>query len=130
MTQDNRTEAGRPWTNRLKRTRSFGPITHELTPFVLNDRLYRVENHPRFLDFQTDDPTFRFHEDEIAFATWKRAPSSSAPCATITLAKDFSTESACMSLPGTTGRTCPGASTGRSTWSIRTTLSDGPARSR
>lgn len=53
------------WTNRLKRTISLGPITHEVTPFVLNDRFYRVENHPRFLDFPTDDPTYRFHEDEV-----------------------------------------------------------------
>ncbi len=53
------------WTNRLKRTASFGPIAHEATPFVLNDRLYRVENHPRYVDFHVDDPTYRFHEDEV-----------------------------------------------------------------
>lgn len=79
MTQDNRTEAGSPWTNRLKRTRSFGPITHELTPFVLNDRLYRVENHPRYLDFQTDDPAFRFHEDEIRIRDVETGDILSAP---------------------------------------------------
>ena len=65
MTQAKVIGAGKIWTNRLKRTGSFGPITHEVTPFVLNDRLYRVENHPRFLDFQTADPTYRFHEDEV-----------------------------------------------------------------
>ena len=53
------------WVNRLKRTASIGIATHEVTPFVFNDRLYRVENHPRFLHFPTDDPTYRFHEDEV-----------------------------------------------------------------
>jgi len=65
MTRKETCERQELWTNRLKRTVSLGPITHEVTPFVWNDRLYRVENCPRFLDFQVEDPTYRFHEDEI-----------------------------------------------------------------
>lgn len=65
MTQDGRFMTDRPWTNRLRRKASLGSISHEVTPFVFNDRLYRVENHPRFLDFKTPDPTYRFHEDEV-----------------------------------------------------------------
>ena len=55
----------KPWTNRLKRTLSLGPISGEVTPFVWNDRLYRVENHPRYFDFPVADPTYRFNEDEV-----------------------------------------------------------------
>lgn len=65
MTHNADGQCRKPWANRLKRTLSLGPITHEVTPFVWKDRLYRVENHPRFLDFQVADPTYRFHEDEI-----------------------------------------------------------------
>jgi alpha-L-fucosidase len=65
MEQINNTVDHLQWVNQLKRTNSIGTPTHEVTPFVLNDRLYRVENHPRFLDFSVEDPTYRFHEDEI-----------------------------------------------------------------
>lgn len=65
MTHRTPIEAGTTWTNRLRRAGSFGPVAHEITPFVLKGSLYRVENHPRFLDFQVKDPTYRFHEDEI-----------------------------------------------------------------
>lgn len=65
MRQEETGKCRQPWSNRLRRTASFGPVSHEVTPVVFNDRLYRVENHPRFLDFPTDDPTYRFHEDEI-----------------------------------------------------------------
>lgn len=44
----------------------LGPVAGEVTPFVFNDRLYRVENHPRYLDFKEQkDPTYLFHEDEV-----------------------------------------------------------------
>jgi alpha-L-fucosidase len=65
MTQKESDGRRKPWTNRLRRTVSLGPIAGEVTPFVWNERLYRVENYPRYLDFPVDDPTYRFHEDEI-----------------------------------------------------------------
>ena len=61
-----KTNQGKQWQNPLKRTSSLGPVAGEVTPFVFEDRLYRVENYPRYLDFpEQKDPTFRFHEDEV-----------------------------------------------------------------
>jgi len=58
--------AARPWENLLVRTAVIGPrISGEVTPFVLKDRLYRVENHPRNLDFKGKPPQYLYHEDEI-----------------------------------------------------------------
>lgn len=55
-----------PWKCRLYKTAVIGPnIAGEVTPFVLNNRLYRVENHPRQFDFPDQKPTYRFSEDEI-----------------------------------------------------------------
>jgi alpha-L-fucosidase len=54
------------WQNRLVKTAVIGPrIAAEVTPFVLNGRLYRVENHPRHFDFKGVPPDHRYHEDEI-----------------------------------------------------------------
>ena len=69
----------KPWTNRLKRVASFGPVAFEITPFVLNDRLYRLENYPRYLDFQVSDPSYRFHEDEIRIRDVETGAIISAP---------------------------------------------------
>ncbi len=55
-----------PWKCRLRRTIAIGPrIASETTPFVFNNRLFRVENHPRRSDFPDKEPTYRFLEDEI-----------------------------------------------------------------
>ncbi|MFA6717194.1 MAG: hypothetical protein WCS27_17580 [Victivallaceae bacterium] len=54
------------WKSRLVKTAVLGPrIACETTPFVLNDRLYRLENHPRAFDFPLESPTFKPDEDEI-----------------------------------------------------------------
>ena len=53
------------WTNRLARTASIGPVACEVTPFVWQNRLYRVENYPRYFDFPGARPDYRFLEDEI-----------------------------------------------------------------
>lgn len=55
-----------PWKNRLIKTTVIGPrIAAEPTPFVLNNRLYVLENHPRAFDFPEREPQYRYHEDEI-----------------------------------------------------------------
>lgn len=53
------------WANRLVRMASIGPVACEVTPFVWQGRLYRVENYPRYFDFPGAQPYYRFHEDEI-----------------------------------------------------------------
>lgn len=58
--------SARPWKCQLARTTIIGPrIAAETTPFILHDRLYRLENHPRSFDFIGKEPQYRFHEDEI-----------------------------------------------------------------
>lgn len=54
------------WKNPLVRRSVIGPrIAAEATPFVLNNRLYTIENHPRFFDFPGKEPQYLYHEDEI-----------------------------------------------------------------
>jgi alpha-L-fucosidase len=53
------------WTNRLARTASIRPVACEATPFVWQNRLYRVESYPRYFDFPGVRPDYRFFEDEI-----------------------------------------------------------------
>jgi len=54
------------WQCGLRRTAVIGPrIAAEATPFVLGNRLYRVENHPRSYDFPEKEPQYLYHEDEI-----------------------------------------------------------------
>ncbi len=65
MTLDQNGGRQEPWTNRLRRTASIGPVACEVTPLVWEGRLYRVENYPRYFDFPGAAPDFRFHEDEI-----------------------------------------------------------------
>jgi len=60
------TESPDTWKCPLKKTAVIGPrIAGETTPFVLNNRLYRVENHPRSMDFPEEKPQHLCHEDEI-----------------------------------------------------------------
>jgi len=60
------TKSAATWKCRLHKTAVIGPrIAGETTPFVLNDRLYRVENHTRQFDFPDKDTDYRFLEDEI-----------------------------------------------------------------
>ena len=57
---------GKRWENRLRKTSVIGPrIAGEATPFVFRDRLYRLENHPRYFDFPGRPPQYRSEEDEI-----------------------------------------------------------------
>ncbi len=54
------------WQSRLVKTAVLGPrISGEVTPFVWNGRLYRLENHPRYFDFPDKPAGYRYHEDEI-----------------------------------------------------------------
>jgi alpha-L-fucosidase len=54
------------WRSPLSATAVLGPrIAGEITPFVINDRLYRLENHPRCFDFPGADPYFKSEENEI-----------------------------------------------------------------
>ncbi len=58
--------APNPWRCRLRKTVVIGPrIAGETTPFVFQNRLFRVENHPRYFDFPGQPPQYRAHEDEI-----------------------------------------------------------------
>lgn len=55
-----------PWKCRLHKTAVIGPrVACETTPFIINNHLYRLENHPRAFDFPKEAPDFKFHEDEI-----------------------------------------------------------------
>lgn len=55
-----------PWKCRLFKTAVIGPrLAGETTPFVINDHLYRLENHQKNFDFPGKGRTFSFHEDEI-----------------------------------------------------------------
>jgi len=40
-------------------------VARETTPFVLHDRLYRLENVPKSMEFPHEKARYRFHEDEI-----------------------------------------------------------------
>jgi len=54
------------WQSRLRRTAVFGGATAvEVTPFVLRDRLYLLENVPKAKEFPREIPQYRFHEDAI-----------------------------------------------------------------
>jgi alpha-L-fucosidase len=71
---------GKRWLNPLKRTCSLGPVAGEVTPFVFKDRLYRVENYPRYLDFPDQkDPTYLFHEDEVRIRDVESGAVASVP---------------------------------------------------
>ncbi|MHB9106941.1 MAG: glycoside hydrolase family protein [Armatimonadota bacterium] len=55
-----------PWQNRLIRKVIFSDsLSVETTPFVLRNRLYRLENVPKSKEFPFEIPQYRFHEDEI-----------------------------------------------------------------
>lgn len=61
---DERTSA--PWSSRLVKTAVLGPgVAAEVTPFVFNGRLYRLENFPRSKAFPLREPQYDFHCDEI-----------------------------------------------------------------
>jgi len=54
------------WRNRLIRKAVLrDSLSVETTPFVLRDRLYRLENIPKAKEFPLEIPQYRFHEDEI-----------------------------------------------------------------
>lgn len=54
------------WRCRLVKRASLGTgVAVEVTPFVLNGRLYRVENWPKHKEFPYGPVQYRFHEDEI-----------------------------------------------------------------
>jgi len=56
----------RSWQCRLRKTVVFrGATTVETTPFVMHNRLYRLENAPKSKEFPFEIPQYRFHEDEI-----------------------------------------------------------------
>jgi len=66
MSTDAQATPAAPWRCRLTRTAAIGPrIAAETTPFVLDGRLYRIENHPKHFDAPDRGPQYRFHEDEI-----------------------------------------------------------------
>lgn len=55
-----------PWQHRLLRKAVCSDsLAVETTPFVLHDRLYRLENVPKAKEFPFEIPQYRFHEDEI-----------------------------------------------------------------
>lgn len=55
-----------PWQCRLiKRAIIGNSVATETTPFVLHDRLYRLENVKKSIEFPYEKAQYRFHEDEI-----------------------------------------------------------------
>lgn len=53
------------WTCRLVRTAAHSLVAGETSPFVWNNRLYRVENVPKSKEFPGEEVQYRFHEDEV-----------------------------------------------------------------
>jgi alpha-L-fucosidase len=51
------------WKNPITNTRQMEDTRSEVTPFVFNGRLCRLENMMRFADFEGKEPQYRYHED-------------------------------------------------------------------
>jgi len=51
------------WNHPITNARQVEGIRFEVTPFVFNGRLYRLENRMRFDDFEGKEPQYRHHED-------------------------------------------------------------------
>lgn len=54
-----------PWTSPLIKKGTIVREMGETTPFVFNDRLYRVENWQKYFDIPGSNPGDRFMEDEV-----------------------------------------------------------------
>ncbi|MCP3915957.1 MAG: hypothetical protein GY711_10415 [bacterium] len=57
--------AARAWQNPIRKRGYLGSPLVEVTPFVFQDRLYRLENEQRFWTIAGAEPGARFHEDAV-----------------------------------------------------------------
>jgi alpha-L-fucosidase len=69
----------KPWGNRLEKRGYLNSPLMETTPFVFQERLYRLENWQKIWDYSDALPGTHFHEDEVRIRDVERDELISVP---------------------------------------------------